>query len=94
MVTGVFDALRLNVAVTPLGMFTVVKLNTPLAGSAVSTVHGVGLHVGLNAPSAPVLPLENAAPAGRVPIPTTTLNPTAAQPAQVRDEQPLNFFIP
>lgn len=42
--------------VTPVGMFTVVKLNTPLAGIW-STVFAVGS----NAPSAPVLPLSNAA---------------------------------
>ena len=52
--TGVFRAFFLNETVTPAGMLTDVKLNTPLGGS-VSSVFTVGL----NAPSAPVLPLLN-----------------------------------
>src|SRR5207249_2509632 len=57
-----------KVTVTPAGTFTVVKLKPPESGSVCATVHGVGLHEGLNAPSAPVLPLENPcaeAPAAR-----------------------------
>src|SRR2546425_666974 len=54
IVTGVFAALRVKVTVTPAGMFTVVKLKTPLAGNV-----SVVLAVGLKAPSAPVLPLLN-----------------------------------
>jgi hypothetical protein len=53
--TGVLAELRWNVTFTPAGMFTVVKLNIPSAGN----VRTVSL-VGLNAPSAPVLPLLNA----------------------------------
>jgi hypothetical protein len=53
--TGVFVAFFLKVTVTPAGMLTVVKLNTPLGGNSNSV-----LTVGLNAPSAPVLPLLNA----------------------------------
>jgi hypothetical protein len=52
MVTGVLAAFRVKVTVTPAGMLIVVKLNTPLGGRA-----SVVLVVGLNAPSAPVLPL-------------------------------------
>src|SRR5574337_513561 len=85
MVTGVLVWLRLKVAVTPLGIFTVVKLNTPLAGSAVSTMHGVGLHVGLNAPSAPVLPLENAAPAAWG-VSSSITPATRAAPIPIVDE--------
>lgn len=55
MTTGVFAAFLWNVTVTPAGMFTEVKLNTPLAGGCKTVVA-----VGLNAPSAPVLPLSNA----------------------------------
>jgi hypothetical protein len=39
-------------------MVAVVKLKTPSAGRGTVTVQGVGAQVGLNAPSAPVLPLE------------------------------------
>jgi hypothetical protein len=53
--TGVLVAFFLNVTVTPVGTFMVVKLNTPLGGSSNSV-----FTVGLNAPSAPVLPLLNA----------------------------------
>jgi hypothetical protein len=53
-VTGVLDALRVKVTVTPAGMLMVVKLNTPDGGSA-----SVAFVVGLNGPSAPVLPLLN-----------------------------------
>jgi hypothetical protein len=52
MVTGVLVALRVNRTVTPAGILIVVKLNTPLGGSA-----SVVFAVGFNAPSAPVLPL-------------------------------------
>src|SRR5205814_1307893 len=54
IVTGVFAAFRRNLTVTPRGMLIVVKLKTPLGGSA-----SVMSAVGLNAPSAPVLPLLN-----------------------------------
>jgi hypothetical protein len=50
----VFAAFLLNFTVTPAGMFTVVKLKTPLGGRL-----SVVLAVGLKAPSAPVLPLLN-----------------------------------
>ena len=53
--TGVLVVFFLNVTVTPEGMFTVVKLNIPPGGSGSSV-----FTVGLNAPSAPVLPLLNA----------------------------------
>jgi hypothetical protein len=55
--TGVLAALRRNVMVTPLGIFTEVKLKTPLGGNGISM-----LTVGLKAPSAPVLPLSKANP--------------------------------
>src|SRR5206468_5424073 len=51
-VTGVLAAFGMNFTVTPLGMLIVVKLNTPACGSV-----NVLSVVGLNAPSAPVLPL-------------------------------------
>ena len=47
-----FATLGMNLTVTPLGMLIVVKLSTPAGGSV--KVLSV---VGLNAPSAPVLPL-------------------------------------
>ena len=53
-VTGVLAAFRVKVTVTPAGILIVVKLNTPLGGRV-----SVVLVVGLNAPSAPVLPLLN-----------------------------------
>jgi hypothetical protein len=53
-VTDVFATLRANRTVTPEGMLTVVKLKTPLGGRFTVT-----LPVGLNGPSAPVLPLLN-----------------------------------
>jgi hypothetical protein len=56
IVTGVFSAFFLNVTVTPEGILIVVKLKIPLSGIC-STV----LAVGANSPSAPVLPLSNAA---------------------------------
>src|SRR2546425_2580646 len=59
MVTGVFAALRVKRRTTPPGMFTVVKLKTPVAGSV-----SVRFVDGLSAPSAPVLPLLNWACAG------------------------------
>lgn len=59
--TGVLVVFFLNVTVTPVGMFTVLKLNIPLGGSWSSV-----FTVGLNAPSAPVLPLSKAY-AGAVP---------------------------
>jgi hypothetical protein len=46
-------AFRVRVTVTPMGMLIVVKFKTPLGGKASAL-----LAVGLNAPSAPVLPLE------------------------------------
>jgi hypothetical protein len=52
IVTGVLAAFRVKVTVTPAGMLIVVKLNTPSGGSV-----SVVFVVGLNAPSAPVLPL-------------------------------------
>jgi hypothetical protein len=52
IVTGVLAALRVKLTVTPAGMLIVVKLNTPSGGSV-----SVVLVDGLNAPSAPVLPL-------------------------------------
>jgi len=51
-VTGVLAALRPKRTVTPAGILIVLKLNTPPAGSGIVT-----FAVGLNAPSAPVLPL-------------------------------------
>jgi hypothetical protein len=54
MVTGVLAAFRAKVTMTPAGMLIVVKLKIPLGGSA-----RVVFVVGLNAPSAPVLPLLN-----------------------------------
>jgi hypothetical protein len=51
-VTGVLVAFRVKFTVTPAGMLIVVKLKTPSGGSV-----SVVLVVGLNAPSAPVLPL-------------------------------------
>src|SRR5437667_12629559 len=59
MVTGVFVALRVKRRITPPGMFTVVKLKTPLAGSV-----SVRCADGFSAPWAPVLPLLNWAFAG------------------------------
>src|SRR5437899_4874608 len=59
MVTGVFAALRVKRRITPPGMFTVVKLKTPVAGSV-----SVRFADGFSAPSAPVLPLLNWACAG------------------------------
>src|SRR5438128_11861496 len=59
IVTGVFAALRVKRTVTPPGMFTVVKLKTPVAGSV-----SVRFADGFSAPSAPVLPLLNWACAG------------------------------
>jgi hypothetical protein len=52
MVTGVFLAFRINVIVTLVGIVTVVKLKTPLAGSCTDCEV-----VGAKAPSAPVEPL-------------------------------------
>ena len=52
--TAVLAALRVNRTVTPDGTVTVVKLKRPVAGRA-----SVVFVVGLNAPSAPVLPLLN-----------------------------------
>jgi hypothetical protein len=54
IVTGVFAAFFEKVTVTPAGIVTVVKLNTPLGGSV-----RVVFAAGANAPSAPVLPLTN-----------------------------------
>jgi hypothetical protein len=56
-VTGVLAAFRVNFTVTPLGMFTVVKWKTPLAGNV-----SVVFVAGLSAPSAPVLPLLKVCP--------------------------------
>jgi hypothetical protein len=56
IVTGALAAFRVKVTVTPTGISTVVKLNTPLDGT-VSTVFAVGA----KAPSAPVLPLSKGA---------------------------------
>ncbi len=53
--TGVLVVFLPKVTVTPDGMFTEVKLNTPLSGNC-SRVFTVGE----KAPSAPVLPLSNA----------------------------------
>jgi hypothetical protein len=67
IVTGVLVAFRVKVTVTPAGMLMVVKLKTPDAGSA-----SVVFVVGLNAPSAPVLPLLNVwANTGVLPMPTS-----------------------
>jgi hypothetical protein len=55
IVTGVLAALGIKLIVTPLGIFTVVKLNTPLGGTCTFCVEG--LLGGANAPSAPVEPL-------------------------------------
>jgi hypothetical protein len=55
MTTGVLAAFFVNVTATPEGIFTVVKLKTPLGGSV-----SVVLAVGFKAPSAPVEPLTNA----------------------------------
>jgi hypothetical protein len=52
IVTGVLALLGANRTVTPTGIFTVVKLKTPLAG----TVKVISL-VGAKAPSTPLLPL-------------------------------------
>jgi hypothetical protein len=51
-IAGVLAAFRVKVTVTPEGILIVVKLKTPLGGSA-----RVVLLVGLKGPSAPVLPL-------------------------------------
>src|SRR5262249_51059722 len=53
-VTGVFVALRVKLTVTPTGILMVVRLKIPLGGMATLV-----FAVGLNAPSAPVLPLLN-----------------------------------
>jgi hypothetical protein len=66
-ITGVLAAFRVNFTVTPWGITTVVALNTPLGGSGTVTVQGVGVHVGLNGPSAPVLPLLKVCAAAGVP---------------------------
>ena len=58
IVTGVLAAFFLNLTVTFEGMFTVVKLKTPLASRG--TVVVLVKPDGLNAPSAPVLPLSKA----------------------------------
>jgi hypothetical protein len=76
IVTGVLVTLRVNVTVTPAGMFTVVKLKTPLAGNV-----SVVFVAGLKAPSAPVLPLLNVwAAAGEV------LSPHAAMKTSVAND--------
>jgi hypothetical protein len=59
IVTGVLAELRAKVITTPPGIVTVVKLNTPLAGTCM-----VWLVAGENAPSVPVEPLLNCASAG------------------------------
>jgi hypothetical protein len=64
--TGVLVTFFLNDTVTPAGMFTVVKLKIPLGGKSRTVVT-----VGLNGPSAPVLPLLNAAKAGAANVAAT-----------------------
>jgi hypothetical protein len=64
-VTGVLVAFGVKVTVTPEGMLIVVKLNTPEGGTC-----NVVLAVGAKAPSAPVLPLLNAAQTGRSKVQT------------------------
>jgi hypothetical protein len=55
IVTGVLALFFRNFTVMPAGMLTVVKLKTPFGGSCRVVLTG-----GLNAPSAPVLPLVKA----------------------------------
>jgi hypothetical protein len=75
IVTGVFAPFLAKVTVTPAGIVTVVKLNTPLGGSA-----SVVFAAGANAPSAPVLPLTNTwAAAGELMVPQRT------KPRMMRD---------
>jgi hypothetical protein len=69
-IAGVFAAFRVKVTVTPEGILTVVKLNTPVGGRA-----RMVLLAGLNGPSAPVLPLLNVCPSVGVPV-----NPRRAAP--------------
>jgi hypothetical protein len=52
IVTGVFATLRTKRTVTPEGIVTLVKLKMPFGGGV-----SVTFAVGVNAPSAPVLPL-------------------------------------
>lgn len=87
MVTGVLAAFRVNVTVTPAGMLIVVKLSTPVEGSGIVTVHGVGVQVGAKAPSAPVLPLLNVcaiADPFQKAMATTTAPITTLVPARLR----------
>jgi hypothetical protein len=56
MITGVLVTFFWNLTVTPAGISTVVKLKIPLGG-----IVNVVFAVGLNAPSAPVLPLTKPA---------------------------------
>jgi hypothetical protein len=58
IVTPVFFSFFLKVTVTPLGMVTIPKLKTPLSG-----IWRTVFTVGEKSPSAPVLPLTNAAKA-------------------------------
>jgi len=77
MVTGVFVAFRVNFTVTVFGMFTVVKLKTPLAGN-VSVVFAVGL----KAPSTPVLPLLKVCARVSETAKTKTTPPTTSRVAR------------
>jgi len=74
-VTGVLVALCTNLTVTLKGMLIVVKLKTPLGGT-VNVV--MPLVVGLNAPSAPVLPLLKAWPHAVVAHKSVTARPITA----------------
>ena len=84
IVTGVLAAFRAKVTVTPAGIFTVVKFNTPPGGNVTGgvTVQGVGAQLGANAPSSPVLPLlKVCAKPGRAPKRTKATIKLAIDPA-------------
>ena len=74
IVTGVFVAFRVTFTVAKGGMLTLVKLNTPLGGRA-SVVVPFG---GVNAPSAPVLPLLNVWASAGETASTAATSPTIA----------------
>jgi hypothetical protein len=69
MYAGVLAAFGVNVTVTPDGIFTDVKLNTPFGGSC-KTVFDMGV----NAPSAPVLPLTKVPAEAMLANPKSTIN--------------------
>src|SRR5215213_670383 len=72
IVSGLLVELRVKVIVTPVGMLTVVKLKTPLSGTATDAET-----VGENGPSAPVEPLLKLFCACRVPVAQNNESATA-----------------